>query len=703
MSSLRSAWLNVAGRRRLPVVRQTSVTECGLACIAMIASFYGAGVDLDALRRRHRSSLRGASLDALVRICRREGFATRAVRCEADELDKLHLPCILHWRFSHFVVLRRTRRGRVVLHDPACGVVDVSVPELSEAFTGVALEVRPTGDFTRSVVPSPLRLVDLVPRGRVLARGFTAGLLLALVAEMLAVVSPWYLQFVIDDVIGRGDVGLLRTLAVAFSALLVFQAGAIVMRRLVFQYLAHFAIFDMAARVFARLMSLPSRYFRSRELGDIQHRMQALSRVQNFISTVAPALVIDIVFSLIILTVMTAYDPMLTALVASAIAVWMAWRSATLGWRMRLTSDIASAEARTQSHLLESLRAIVSIKSCGGEAARSGEWCDRLADTINARFRLGNLHVLDGAIRHLLLQGVRILVIYLLAKAALAGEMTVGRISAFAAWLGMFSARAASIVDHLIEMRLLRVPIDRLADIVFGEPERNGGQTTSVLPIECRRVSFAYGSGEPPVLRNCECEIRQGEFVAIAGPSGCGKSTLLQLLCGAEIPTSGDLRIGRVRSTQWDESLLREHIASVEQDDCLLRGSVARNIALFEEQIDDERVRRAAAFACVASDIEALPMSYETLIGDLGSSLSNGQVQRVLLARAWYRNTELLLLDEVTSGLDPELERRVTENIAGLENTRVAVTHSDRMLAAADRVLWLHEGRLLSSPPALNA
>jgi ATP-binding cassette subfamily B protein RaxB len=288
--------------------------------------------------------------------------------------------------------------------------------------------------------------------------------------------------------------------------------------------------------------------------------------------------------------------------------------------------------------------------------------------------------------------------------------MSIGMVSAFAAYLGMFVTRGGGIVDRIIEYRLLEVPLSRLEDIVFSgarserqpvAPSLSRARNTE-RDIVLSSVAFRYSSEERLILRDCTCRIANGSFVAVAGCSGSGKSTLLRLIAGIETPDAGELQIGGVRLPDMDIDSFRQQTGTVFEDDRLMKGSIAENIALFADDPDPEAIRRAAVEAGIATDIEAMPMAYHTRIGDLGSSLSRGQSQRVLLARALYRQPQLLLLDEATSGLDRDSERRVIEALRQLDVTRIAVTHSDQMLQAAHQVFWLNNGILQTSRPELN-
>jgi ATP-binding cassette, subfamily B, bacterial CvaB/MchF/RaxB len=670
----------------------------------MLAAYFGVSTDLASLRRKHEVSLQGATLGSIAKCCKGLGLSTRAVRCDVQELRKLRTPCVLHWRFNHFVVLESVTQDSFVVHDPARGIVKETLAVVGDAFTGIALEVTSAPRYRDSGLLRRLKLRDLVSSDSRLSRQFIAGLLLALICEVLLLTAPFYLQIVIDQVLAKGDGPLLRTLATAFTILLLIHAMANVMRQLTFQYLSHVAVFDITTRVLHRLLQLPIRFFRSRELGDIQHRVQSLSRIQSFVVQSIPALILDTLFVILITGLMTLYEPRLTLLMLAALGLWCAWRALIFSLSLRLSSDIAQAESSVQTHFLETLRAVQAIKVANGESQRESEWRNLFANATNARIRIGNLQVVDSAIRQLLFQGARIAAVYFLAIRGLNGQISIGMISAFVAYLGMFTTRGCGIVDRILEYKLLDIPLTRLADIVFNDEEPSGsaGGSRDLRDIELRSASFSYSRDDPQILRNCSLRIRASEFTAIAGPSGAGKSTLLQIIAGHESISGGEFLIDGRPARHWRPQDLRAQMAVVFQGDGLLKGSIAENIALFDSFLDLARIQDAATAACIASDIEALPMGYETRIGDLGSALSRGQVQRILLARAYYRRPAVLLLDEATSGLDYELEKSVIAGLCEQPAGKLVVTHSDLMLQAADTVLWLHGGSLLSSRPDLN-
>jgi ATP-binding cassette subfamily B protein RaxB len=533
----------------------------------MLAAYFGIPTDLASLRGEHEVSLQGATLKSIFRCCAQLGLSTRAVRCDFHELKKLRLPCILHWRFNHFVILKSVKEDRIVVHDPARGVVTESSAAASDAFTGIALEVISAPRFQKTKPPLRLKLRDLISNDGRLGRQFLAGLLLALICEILLLTTPFYLQVVIDQVLAKSDGQLLVTLATAFSVLLIIHLLANVMRQLTFQYLSHVTVFDITTRVLHRLLQLPIRFFRSRELGDIQHRVQSLSRIQSFIVQSIPALILDSLFVILITALMALYEPGLTLLMVVALGLWCCWRILIFPMSLRLSSDIAQAESSVQTHFLETLRAVQSIKVTNGESQRESEWRNLFVSATNSRIRIGNLQVVDNAVRQVLFQGARIATVYLLARRGLDGQISIGMISAYVAYLGMFTTRGCGIVDRVLEYKLLEVPLGRLADIVFSEEEpcESAGSDRPLGNIELRHVSFSYSRDEPEILRDCSMLIRESELIAIAGPSGVGKSTLLHIIAGHESISSGELLISGRPASHWLPHDLRSQMAVVFQ------------------------------------------------------------------------------------------------------------------------------------------
>ena len=452
-------------------MRQAAVTECGIACLAMIAQYFGSGDDLVSLRRRFGVSLKGVTLKTLIRMCESSYLSARAVRCGLAELRQLRTPCVLHWELSHFVVLRKVAGSHLVLHDPARGLVRETFADADRKFTGVALELLPTPEFRRRKKLRRLRLRNLLVIDQSFVTSASAAMVFALVSESLLLAMPFYLQTVIDQVLMRGDYLLLNTLVVAFGSLAAFQVLAGAMRQLTFQFLSQATVFSLLSRVMRHLLRLPVSYFRARGLGDIQQRMQSLARVQEFVTQSAPAMALDAFFLVLVSAMMFAYQPLLALVVALAALAYALWRTLIFRTSLEQANRLVRAEAATQTHLLESLRAVQSIKMMSGEQSRSTDWQHLLARRVNTQIRIGNLGVVDSVVHQVLFRGLHVGVVYLVAREVMSGNMSIGMTAAFVAYTGMFATRAGGVINRVFEYRLLKVPLDRLADIVFHEIE----------------------------------------------------------------------------------------------------------------------------------------------------------------------------------------------------------------------------------------
>jgi ATP-binding cassette, subfamily B, bacterial CvaB/MchF/RaxB len=696
------AILSITGLRKLPLVRQSEAAECGLACIAMIAAYHGHDADLSSLRRRFAISLKGTTLAALMDIAAAVGLGARAVRLELADLGKLRAPAILHWDFNHFVVLKRVDGQTIRIHDPAGGVRSLSLQSASAHFTGVALELVPTATFERKRERSPLRIADLVRLSPETLSAFVQAMLLTLLIQLFVLAAPFYVQLVIDEAVLKGDEGLLIALATGFGLLVAFNALLSGLRALVLQYLSSVLSFEMVTRLFSHLLRLPLEWFHKQHVGDVQSRFQSVEPIKTFIANGAIAALLDGVLAVCILALMIYYSGTLAGMVVAAVALYALLRVAMLEFSRSLAGDRLIANAREQTRFLETLRAAQTIKVAGREVQRETLQRNAIAASLDAGIRLGNLEIGYSAVKQAISGAVDVLIVFVAARAIVRGDFTVGMLTAFMAYKLQFTTRVTALVESAITWRLLDVHLERIADIALQAREARidgGGYDGSVQgAVEARSIGFRYAPGEPVVLAGIDVSVAPGEFVAITGPSGCGKSTLLRILIGLYPPTAGEVLIDGRALASWSLPGLRRQLGVVMQDDQLLQGSVAENIAGFAERIDMARVVEVAQLAQIHEDISHMPMGYQSLVGDMGSILSGGQKQRVLIARALYYEPKILILDEGTSHLDVEAERAVTTALSKLAITRIVVAHRPETVRAADR-----EVRLGAPKPGLTA
>jgi ATP-binding cassette subfamily B protein RaxB len=690
--------LSPFGRARVPLLLQSEAAECALACLAMVVGAHGHRTDLATLRQRFSLSLKGATMADLVRMAGDLRFNPRALRVEPQQLEQLALPCVLHWDLNHFVVLTEVKGQTFTLHDPARGLRRLKLAELSEHFTGVALELTPGADFAPKVERQAVKLSQLVGPVRGLKRSIGQIVLLALALEAFVLGSPFLLQWVVDDVVVSNDRDLLLTLGIGFGLLVLLQVTAAALRSWAVLHLSATLNLQWLGNVFAHLMRLPVAWFEKRHAGDVWSRFAAVQTMQKTLTTHFVEALLDGLLVVATLAMMAFYSLTLTAIALAAVAAYALLRWVFFRPLRQATEETLVHEAQQASHFLESLRAVQSIKLFGRQADRQARFMNRVVDAMNAGIATRKLELMFSVMHRLLFGLERVAVVWVGALLVMDQKFSVGMLFAFVAFKEQFAQRVSALIDKGVELRMLRLQGERLADIVLAPPEDAGVPRLSARApearIDVRGVTFRYADNEADVLQGVSLAIEPGESVAIVGPSGGGKTTLLKLILGIHAPSSGEIRVAGMPLAQLGLAQWRAMVGTVMQDDALLTGSVTDNISFFDAAPDIEWVMECARVAAVHDEIEAMPMGYHTLIGDMGASLSGGQKQRVLLARALYKRPQVLLLDEATSALDVERERTVNQNIRKLQLTRVIVAHRPETIASAARVVVLSEGRV---------
>ena len=691
------SFLDVGGRSRLPKVLQTEAAECGLACLAMIASYHGHRVDLTTLRRSHPVSLQGTTLRGLIQIANQMHLSCRPLRFELDDVRRLTLPAIVHWDMNHFVVLKTISSKGIVVHDPALGVQTYSFDAASKHLTGVALELSPAAGFThkneKTRLPFRTFWGQMTGVGTPLVQIF----ILSIILELFVIAAPFYMQITVDEVVSRGDVRLMLTLALGFGLLTAINVATLTLRSHITLIVQNALHFHMGARLFHHLVRLPLSFFEKRHIGDILSRFQSLEPIRNVLAEGLMLAAIDGIMAVVTLTMIFIYSAQLALVVLSAFALYVILRLVTYQ-RFRSLNEVSiRALAQENSNFIESARAIQSIKLFNRETDRESLWFNLHADTVNASIRKGRASIQFVTMNKAIFGIENIVTVYLAAMLAISNELTVGMIFAFMAYKMNFTEKAATLVEKLLDFRLLDLHLERISDIALNPLEQ--GHDRPLIPaaplrgeIELRNVSFRYAETERFVLENVNLKVKAGTFVTIMGPSGGGKTTLLKIMLGLLEPTSGEVVVDGIPLQTLGVRAYREQIAAVMQEDQLLSGSLADNICFFDPVFDHDKMVKCAQMAGVHDEITAMPMAYNSLIGDMGSSLSGGQKQRVLLARALYKDPRILFLDEGTAHLDVEKEREINGRLRRLSITRISVAHRPEMTSGADSILRFEAG-----------
>lgn len=679
---------------RLPLVLQAEAAECGLACLAMIVGYYGFHTDIGQLRRRSAISSHGTNLKTLMAIASRLQLAPRALRVELNTLHQLQLPCVLHWDMNHFVVLKSVSARTLVIHDPAVGMRRLAWEELSRHFTGIALELTPTDAFEPGKDSIRLPLSSLWSRQVGLTRTLALILLLSLLLQLFTVVAPFYMQTVVDDVVLRSDTHLLLVLALGFGLLLLIETGVSALRQFVIIGFASRLNLQMAANLFHHMIRLPLEFFQKRHIGDVVSRFGSMDNIRQLLSTGLVSAVVDGLMALVTLLAMFVYDVWLTLVVLVTVALYLALRLVLYRPLRRLSEESLVANAHKDTSFLESVRAIQTVKLFQKENERQNQWQNRLVDSINKDIRIARLNIGYDTANRLLFGAGNILVIFFAAQSVMGSVISLGMFYAFMSFKQRFIGAMDGLIDNIIEIKLLGLHLQRLADIAF-TPQESYHKHQAGLPeisrpagrIEVDSLSFRYGDDEPPAFEPVSFTVEAGEIVAIVGSSGAGKTTLIKCLMGLLSPSEGSILIDGQPVSRIPN--YRNLVAGVMQDDQLLSGSIADNISCFDPQGDLAQVVESARLACIHDEITAMPMQYNTLVGDLGTGLSGGQKQRIAIARALYSEPVILFMDEASSHLDIAIEQQLNFNLGRLPITRVIVAHRPETIQLADRTITL--------------
>jgi len=691
--------LRFSRKKKVFLVRQAENSECGLACLAMIASYHGYKTSLSELRQAHGTSLKGTTTASLIESAQTMGLTSRPLRLEPAELKQLQMPCLLHWRMNHFVVLRSVSPRGLDIADPAGGDRHVGWAEVGTSFTGVAVEFSKGPDFRSKPASPRITLKQLTGNVQGIWRSLARLLALGLVLEVITLAWPQFLQIEVDQVIADHDRDLLGMLAATFAIVLIMQYAIQALRSWTLAWVSSTFKLSWTDNVFRHLLSLPQDYFLKRHLGDVVSRFGSVAAIQQTLTTQSISAVIDSLMAIITVGMMMLYSVPLAGACLGTVFVYAALR--LLYFRIYRESNLSliTVSAKQSTHFMEAVRGLQTIRLHNRESAHAAQYANNTADTLNMSVAIQRLDLLFSTVGGIISGGQRIAIVSVGAWLALSGQFSAGMLMAFVAYADQFTGRTTSLVDTVIQFRLLRLQAERLADIVLTPPERHANGTylgdVADYSISFEGVSFRYGDGEPWVLRECSFEVKSGEFVAIMGASGCGKSTVAKLIVGLLDPQFGSIKVGGVDIRTLGKNRLRQLISTVMQDDSLFSGSVSDNISFHDELASMERVERAARLAELHDDISAMPMGYSTSLGDMGSALSGGQRQRLHLARALYRDPKLLCLDEATSHVDVPCERRINEHLKQMDMTRIVIAHREDTIQAADRVLLCIHGQVV--------
>ncbi len=686
-------------RSRLPIVYQAEATECGHACMTMIANYFGHKIDLAGMRKLSPTSSLGVSVSTLINIGDMLSLSGRVVRVELKNVDALETPCILHWDMNHFVVLKEIRRSTFVIHDPALGQRHLNKDAFSDSFTGYAVEFSKAPAFKKVTKIERPRLSHLWSDMRGLSSFWAQLLGLTVFLQLLGVLGPFYNQLVIDEVLPSQDSGLLFVLLVGFLLVLLLQITIAAFREIVVTHLGNLLSFQITTNLKHHLLKLPLTYFERRHVADTISRFNSLDPINRFLTDEVVQVSMGGVFMLTMGIMLMSYSLLLGSLVLLFVLLDAIVRYILYQYIRNISTEKIRIDAEVDAIFMETTRLIQTIKLYGEESLRISIWRNKLVDAMNAGIRLNYLNIFQIHAEKIFWGVENIVVLFVAAKLIISGDLSIGMFFAVLSYKEQFKSSASRVIEGLIDYQMLSLHLERIGDISLEEREKGleGDNLATIqnTDLVATDLSYRYHPGSPLVIENARMTIRQGEIVAIVGPSGGGKTTLIKLLLGLLPPESnGSVTFGGVEIHRLGLRQYRSYLATVMQSDELISGSVAENISFFDPEIDWKRLVDSARLAEIHEHVCSLPMHYQTLVGEMGSIFSGGQQQRILLARALYRRPSVLFLDEATSALDTEAEELINKSIKSLDITRIIVAHRRETIDCADRFYWVEDGKV---------
>jgi ATP-binding cassette subfamily B protein len=687
--------------RRYPCIEQQSSSDCGAACLATIGQYYGKTWSLNRLRNLAGVGRSGASLKGLARAAESLGFQVRPVRASLGRLENQKNPWIAHWQGDHYVVVYWVKRRKVLIADPAQGKRELSRQEFLAGWTGYALLVDPTE-----------RLEEVENEKRSLGRFMGVlwpykglGLqiiLISILIQVFALVSPLITQIILDQVVVNKSLTSLHVFALGALLFGLWSLGLSSIRQYLLSFLSNRLDLTLISGFIQHTLKLPLKFFESRRVGDIITRVQENQKIQQFLIGQILLAWLNFVTGFVYLGLMLYYNWQLTVLILGLIPPILLLTLGSTPFLRKVSRQVFNASADQNSALVEMITGVSTVKAVAAEQELRWRWEDRLTEQLNMRFKAQKLAINLGFMSGLINSIGGTAILWFGAMLVIQDQLTIGQFVAFNMMQGKVIAPVIALAGLWDELQEVLISVERLNDVFDTEPEETSQKPLLMLPplqgqIKFDQVTFRYAEDENNTLENLSFDIQPGQTLAIVGRSGSGKSTLVKLLQALYHPRSGRIWVDGHDLRHVSSQSLRTQMGVVPQECYLFSGTILENITIYREEYTLEQVVEVAKLAEAHSFIQTLPLGYNTKVGERGSSLSGGQRQRVAIARALLGNPRILVLDEATSSLDTESERRFQRNLEQMsrDRTTIIIAHRLSTVRNADQILVLDQGVLV--------
>lgn len=706
------------------IKKQRDAMDCGPSCLAIIAKHYGRKVEREQLREICSLGKDGVSLLGISKAAENLGFKTIGGRLSFDILaNELPLPCIVHWNQNHFVVvykIKKSKKGKFTVYvaDPGKGLVTYTQEEFCEHWVstktsgeekGIALLLEPTEQFyaqqSEEIVPTKNRVKFLWGYLKKYKRFFTQLILGLLLGSLLQLIFPFLTQAIVDTGIGGKELGFVWLVLLAEMMLLFSRTAIDFIRSKILLHISTRINISLISDFFIKLMKLPMKFFDTKLMGDLLQRIEDHRRVEQFLTSSSLSLLFSFFTFLVFGVVLAVYNLGIFLVFLLGTSLYAGWIILFLKKRRQLDYKYFEQAGRNRNVTYQLIGGMQEIKLQGCEQRKRWEWEDVQADLFKVNLQSLNLQQIQQAGSITINEVKNILITVLAATAVIHGSMTLGMMLAVQYIIGQLNSPVEQLIQFIYSWQDVSISLDRMNEIHTETNEENTertrtdytDETTGGHSLTIKDLSFKYDIySSKDILSNINLSIPNGKVTAIVGASGSGKTTLVKLLLGFYEPLNGSIEIGNANLNEYNLGWWRSQCGAVMQEGYLFSDTIARNIAISDDEPDIERLRYAARVANIADYIEALPLAYNTMIGQDGQGISQGQRQRILIARVVYKNPMFVFLDEATNALDANNERAITENLSDFYNgkTVVVVAHRLSTVRNADQIVVLDEGKI---------
>lgn len=702
-------------KKKFPHYQQFDAMDCGPTCIKMVAQYYGKSLDLAYLREACHIDRQGVSLFGISDAAEKVGFRTMGVQVSLEDLKKeVPLPCIVHWNQEHFVVLYAIEKGKYHVADPVNARIVYTEEEFAKSWIsyygpqeeeGILLMLEPSPDFHSEEFEGEAAqkaswgfLFKYITPYRQL---MIQVLLSLIVGSVLMLLLPFLTQALVDSGVNKQNISFVYAILTAQLMLFVGSTAVQITRGWILLHVSSRVNIFIISDFLIKLMKLPIAFFDAKHLGDILQRLHDHQRIKHFLTSSSLSLVFSIFNVVIFGTVLLFYSVEIFLIFMAGSVGYVWWITFFLKRRRELDYKRFSESSANQSTEVQLVQGMQEMKLQNCEKQKRWEWENIQVKLFRIDINSLTLEQYQNAGGGFINELKNIIITFWAAKEVIDGQMTLGMMMAAQQILGQLNGPILQFVDFIQEAQDANISLERLGEIHNKKNEDEGNETALVLPegkdIVLKDIDFRYGNPSAEfVLHQLSLRIPYGKTTAIVGASGSGKTTLLKLLLKFYEPESGELKLGDTPMRNIDSRQWRDRIGTVMQDGFIFSDSIARNIAVGKTHIDKERLLFACEIANIRSVIEELPLNYNTKVGSDGVGLSQGQKQRLMIARAVYKNPDYLFFDEATSALDAKNEREITDKIEQFTEgkTVVVIAHRLSTVKNADQIIVLEKGEV---------